>query len=224
MKFYTYHSFMFLLFIIACNTHQEPTITTGDNPIPETRAISPTEDEPCSESLDAIIEFWTSICTQPTMTEDGYKYSDYPKVPLPNCTVFEGLEHELENEAYVEQFKQLYRGQHGAVAEEVINYFRDENQPYILMSLMLHKNADNRIRATEAFRALNYSTKEAIAYHIYIIENQNDIIAGSEDATIHHIWMQQLAKNLNAMTGETFEVFVDGKGMAYGLPLWKKYL
>ena len=148
-------------------------------------------------------------------------YNDYPKPPPLTDEILSGLLEELKIDSanyYLNQLSPEKMKSHEEI-NQAINYFQNNNDWYCLMAMSAHWNPDARI---DALQSMNYLVKirplicttktysdiyennkqEAIKFLIFLLESNPIFISGSENATIHSIYIANIMWDLDLMTNE----------------------
>jgi hypothetical protein len=145
-----------------------------------------------------------------------------PKPPFLTDTVIAGMQHEcaLNDSAryYLDNFS-FSKKKYTIKSEESLTYFFYHDCFYTLLALTVHWNPDTRVKATRELQQLirvsmrrndqklktGIREKEynaAKAFLIYILENTPWTISGSENATIHDIYIQTILSCMYILYGE----------------------
>ncbi len=147
--------------------------------------------------------------------------NDHPKPPALTDEILSGLIDELKIDSANYYFNQLSPDNmksHGEI-NQAMNYFQTNNDWYCLMAICAHWNPDARIIALQAMNFLvkirpmicttkTYSDiyennkQEAIKFLIFLLESNPIFISGSENATIHSIYIANIMWNLDLTTNE----------------------
>ena len=206
-------SFLLLLSLQCCSESN----TSSENTNPE----PPVQSKPCTEVSPKQIENIKAI-----LTENTGRYSDYPIPPTPTCPIMIGLVQELRKKEVEDHFQLLGPNTFNQVNQEaMIRFFRENKLRFCLLALVVHSNPDIRIRATEALLQFDLKDQTTLAFLIHVIENTPEVISGSENSTIHGIWIDKLVQALNRATGESYELsYQAGQNLSTGISIWKKHL
>lgn len=150
------------------------------------------------------------------------RWSEYPKPPRVTDVVLNGMKDEISSDdsAKIYLEKLSFKNFKSAVDyEKAIQYFDKADYEYTLLGLAAHWNPDLRVIALKQLnkkimiRPLinsvkmkngewNKYNKIAIEFLIYLLESNPLFIIGSENATIHGIYISNILWNLDLLTGE----------------------
>lgn len=153
-------------------------------------------------------------------TTDLFKGA-YPLAPALTCPILIGLQAELQDDSAAYHYDRMgmaYWPQHVAYGA-AIGYFERHHDAYALLAVSTHWNHDQKIHALRAYqrlvrlRPLICTTKEgqerlerqdtdALRFLLDALESTPLRISGSENATIHGVYMRELMITLDLLTGE----------------------
>lgn len=145
----------------------------------------------------------------------------YPLAPALTCPILLGLQRELNDDSaryHYERLDMAYWPQH-PIWSESIRYFERHFNYYALLATSTHWNHDQKIAALKAYQRLIRSrpqictTKEgyarletqdqdALQFLIHVLEGNPLVIPGSENSTIHGVYMFTLMRTLDVLTKE----------------------
>lgn len=145
----------------------------------------------------------------------------YPEAPALTCPTLLGLQRELKDDSaryHYERLAMSYWPQH-PVWSESIRYFERHFNYYALLATSTHWNHDQKIGALRAYQqlirmrpmicttkagydALEAQDQDALQFLIHVLEGNPLMIPGSENSTIHGVYMFTLMETLDLLTKE----------------------
>lgn len=145
----------------------------------------------------------------------------YPEAPPLTCPILLGLQRELQDDSaryHYERLSMAYWPQH-PVWSESIRYFERHFNYYALLATSTHWNHDQKIGALRAYQqlirmrpmscttkagyeALEAQDEDALLFLIQVLEGNPLGISGSENSTIHGVYMYTLMQTLDVLTKE----------------------
>ena len=149
----------------------------------------------------------------------GRFFNDYPAPTPLTCELLGMLQEELKDDSVRYHFEHLQQRYGDPRASAAFTFIKRHNHFHLAMALTTHWNPDTRIEAVEAvnnyrrIRPMVCATKEhytrleeqdraAVRYFIRVLETTPMYINGSENATIHSIYMQRVMHTLDRFTGQ----------------------
>lgn len=175
------------------------------------------QEEPCDQVPEAFVAYTTR-----TLTDSTGMFKDfYPPVTPLGCELLGMLQEELKDDSarfHFERFSRRYWSEAPHV-RNVHAYIRRHNDFPLAMAATAHWYADTRIeglRELQAYRRMRplvCTTKEgsvkleqqdraAVRYLIRVLETTPLGINGSENSTIHSIYMREVMATLDRFTGQ----------------------
>ncbi|MBK9289627.1 MAG: hypothetical protein IPN38_18640 [Flavobacteriales bacterium] len=145
----------------------------------------------------------------------------YPLAPALTCPILLGLQRELKDDSaryHYERLDMSYWPQH-PVWSESIRYFERHFNYYALLATSTHWNHDQKITALKAYQQLirmrpmicttkagyyrlEAQDENALRFLIHVLEGNPLWISGSENSTIHGVYMFTLMETLDLLTKE----------------------
>jgi len=171
--------------------------------------------EGCEDLGPEFIEQVKNVLSDTT----GRFFNDYPD-PTPLTSELLGmLQDELKDDSVRYHFEHLHQRYGDPRAMAAFTFIERHVDFALAMALTTHWNPDTRIEAVEAvnnyrrIRPMVCATKEhyirleeqdraAVRYFIGVLETTPMYINGSENATIHSIYMQTVMHTLDRFTGQ----------------------
>jgi len=149
--------------------------------------------------------------------------TDYPKPTPLTCELLLGLDSAMKDDSVRYHFAHLHQRYADPRASAAFTYIRRHNDFHLAMALTTHWNPDTRIEAVRAvhnyrrIRPLVCTTQEgyaklldqdraAVRYFIRVLETTPRWIPGSENSTIHDIYIREVMETLDIFTGYTHEL------------------
>jgi hypothetical protein len=151
--------------------------------------------------------------------QDRFKGA-YPAAPALTCPILQGLEAELADPSVRVRYESLsadHWADHARWAETIESLGRDSRR-YTLIALSTHWNTDQKILALRAFQrvpsrllihtdaagqaTLAATEQAALRFLLHVFETTPRVISGSENATIHGVYMDALVFTLDLLSGE----------------------
>jgi hypothetical protein len=149
----------------------------------------------------------------------GRFFNDYPDPTPLTCPLLVMLQEELKDDSVRYHFEHLRQRYGDPRAGAAFAFIKRHNDFALAMALTTHWNPDTRIEAVKAvndyrrIRLMVCATKEhyaqleeqdrqAVRYLIRVLETTPMYINGSENATIHGIYMQMVIAALDRFTGQ----------------------
>lgn len=149
----------------------------------------------------------------------GRFFHDYPTPTPLTCELLGMLQEELKDDSVRYHFERLHQRYGDPQAGAAFTFIKRHTGFALAMALATHWNPDTRIEAVEAvnnyrrIRPMVCATREhyirleeqdraAVRYFITVLESTPLHIDGSENATIHSIYMQTVMRTLDRFTGQ----------------------
>ena len=141
------------------------------------------------------------------------KWEGYPDPPDLSCEVWDGLYAEIGSDRMARSHFASLTGELAAENHDVIAYFQKERRHFALLAIAVHSNPDTRIDAVGALRTLSMlrllakmsdegkrrhrkMEKEIGRYFLAILDQTPWAISGSENSTIHGVYIASIATTL----------------------------
>ena len=157
-----------------------------------------------------------------TILEDSTnQWKEYPKPPPLTDDVLIGLKKELKNDSTRYYFEQLSPANFKSHQnyENALSFFEKHQNSYSILALTAHWNPDARISALkslnfliklrplicatkEGFKQLKRDDQVEIKFLLYLLQSNPLFINGSENATIHSVYLSNILCNLDLLTNE----------------------
>lgn len=157
-----------------------------------------------------------------SILEDTSKdMKEYPKPPALTRAVLIGLKEELKDDSAKNYFDHLSLKNFKSHLDyaEALKYYKEHRLTYCILSLTVHWNADVRVYSLTAlnwlvslrplicttkagYDKLKKDDKACLAFLIYVLESTPLFISGSENATIHGIYISNITWMLDLLTKE----------------------
>ena len=157
------------------------------------------------------------------------QWKEYPKPPPLTDDVLTGLRGELKNDStryYFEQLSFAKFKSHQSY-KNALSFFEKNQNSYSIVAVTAHWNPDARISALmslnylfklrplicitrERFKQLEHDDQVHIKFFLHLLESNPLFINGSENATIHSVYITNILWNLDLLTSEKI---VDGKNL-----------
>lgn len=178
---------------------------------------SPQQPEgPCDGVPDAFIQYVERSLSDTT----GRFFNDYPKPTPLTCELLLGLDSAMKDDSVRYQFEHLHQRFCDPRAGAAFSYIWRHNDFPLAIALTTHWNPDVRIEAVKAVRnyrrirpmvcatkewyaQLEKQDRQAVRYFIRVLETTPLWIPGSENSTIHSIYMREVMQTLDLFTGQT---------------------
>ena len=165
-----------------------------------------------------------------TILEDSTnRWKEYPKPPPITDYVLTELKEELKNDSTRYYFEQLSTANLKSHQNYInaLSFFEKHQNSYSILAVTAHWNPDAWISALkslnfliklrplicatkERFKQLKQDDQVAIKFLLFLLESNPLFINGSENATIHGVYMSNILWNLDLLT---IENIVDGKNL-----------
>jgi hypothetical protein len=171
------------------------------------------------DTCDAVPPAFVAYVTRTLSDTTGRFFNDYPAPTPLTCELLGMLQEELKNDSARYHFEHLQQRYGDPRAGAAFTYIKRHNDFALAMVLSTHWNPDTRIEAVRAvsnyrrIRPMVCATKEhyaqleeqdrqAVRYFIRVLETTPLYISGSENATIHSIYMRTVMETLDRFTGQ----------------------
>ena len=175
------------------------------------------EDGPCATVSPAF-----SVHVQQVLSDTtGRFFHDYPApAPLP-CELLQGLEEAMTDDSVRYHFEHLAQRYDDPRASSAFAFIRRHNDFHIAMALTSHWNPDVRIEGVKAvynyrrvrpmvcatqswYAQLEKQDRQAMRYFVQVLESTPWVINGSENATIHGVFIGQVLHTLDLFAGTDY--------------------
>ncbi len=164
----------------------------------------------------------------------GRFFNDYPDPTPLTCELLGMLQDELKDDSVRYHFEHLHQRYGDPRAVAAFTFIERHIDFALAMALTTHWNPDTRIEAVQAvsnyrrIRPMVCATKEhyaqlerqdrsAMRYFIRVLETTPLSIPGSENATIHSVYMNEVVRTLDRFTGQTHDTTGDMR-MTFDMP------
>ena len=172
-------------------------------------------DPDCPEVSAAFV----SSCKRVLSDTTGRFFNDYP-APIPlTCELLGMLQEELKDDSVRYHFEHLHQRYGDPRASAAFTFIKRHIDFPLAMALTTHWNPDTRIEAVEAvnnyrrirpmvcatqehYAQLEEQDRAAVRYFLRVLETTPMYINGSENSTIHSIYMQTVMHTLDRFTGQ----------------------
>ncbi len=149
----------------------------------------------------------------------GRFFNDYPDPTPLTCELLVTLQEELKDDSVRYHFEHLHQRYGDPRASAAFTYIKRHTDFALAMALTTHWNPDTRIEAVNAvynyrrirpqvcatkehYAQLEEQDRQAVRYLIRVLETTPMYIDGSENSTIHSIYMQTVMQTLDLFTGQ----------------------
>ncbi|MBK8498949.1 MAG: hypothetical protein IPL52_09060 [Flavobacteriales bacterium] len=174
------------------------------------------QDAPCEAVPAAFVEHVSLVLSDTT----GRFFNDYP-MPTPlTCELLAMMQEALKDDSVRYHFEHLHQRFGDPRANAAFTYIKRHVHFQLAMALATHWNPDTRIEAIRAvheyrrIRPMVCATKEhyaqleeqdraAVRYFIRVLQTTPLFIAGSENSTIHGVYIMEVMRTLDLFTGQT---------------------
>ena len=180
------------------------------------------QEAPCEQVPKAFVTYVTRTLSDTT----GRFFNDHPTPTPLTCELLGMLQEELKDDSVRYHFEHLHQRYGDPRALAAFTFIERHTNFALAMSLTTHWNPDTRIEAVKAvynyrrIRPMVCATKEhyahleeqdraAVRYFIRVLETTPLSIPGSENATIHGVYMGEVVRTLDLFTGQTHDTTGD---------------
>jgi hypothetical protein len=149
----------------------------------------------------------------------GRFFNDYPDPTPLTCEVLAMLQEELKDDSVRYHFEHLHQRYDDPRAVAAFTFIQRHIDFALAMALTTHWNPDTRIEAVKAvnhyrrirpmvcatqehYAQLEEQDRAAVRYFIKVMETTPLVIDGSENSTIHSIYMRNVMETLDRFTGQ----------------------
>jgi hypothetical protein len=188
-------------------------------------AQGPPTNDGCEDLGPEFIEQVKNVLSDTT----GRFFNDYPDPTPLTCELLGMLQDELKDDSVRYHFEHMHQRYGDPRAVAAFAYIERHTDFALAMALTTHWNPDTRIEAVQAesnyrrIRPMVCATKEhyaqleeqdrsAVRYFIRVLETTPLSIPGSENATIHGVFMGEVVRMLDLFTGQTHDTTGDPAG------------
>jgi hypothetical protein len=203
------------------------------------------ESSACTEVPAAFVQHVGRVLSDTT----GRFFNDYPDPTPLTCELLGMLQDALKDDSVHYHFEHLHQRYGDPRAVAAFTFIERHTDFALAMALTTHWNPDTRIEAVKAvynyrrIRPMVCATKEhhvqleeqdrqAVRYFIRVLETTPLSIPGSENATIHGVYMGEVVRTLDLFTGLTHDTTGDMRRtfdmpearMRQALVDWRKWL
>lgn len=164
---------------------------------------------------DAFVQHVSLVLSDTT----GRFATDYPKPTALTCEVLSMLHDELKDDSVRYHLDHLHQRYNDPRARAAFVYIKRHTDFPLAMALATHWNPDVRIEAVRAvnnyrrirpmvcatqahYAQLELQDRAAVRYFITVMETTPLVINGSENATIHDIYIRTVVETLDRFTGQ----------------------
>ncbi len=173
------------------------------------------QDGPCGAVPAAFVQHVNLVLSDTT----GRFFNDYPAPTPLTCELLGMLQEELKDDSVRYHFEHLHQRYGDPRVSAAFTYIKRHNDFALAMALTIHWNPDVRIEAVRAvnnyrrirpmvcatnehYARLEEQDREAVRYFIKVMETTPLWINGSENATIHSVYMSEVVHALDRFTGQ----------------------
>lgn len=173
------------------------------------------QDDPCEAIDPAFAEHVRKVLSDTT----GRFFNDYPAPTPLTCELLGMLQEEMKEDSVRYHFEHLHQRFGDPRASAAFTYIKRHIDFALAMALTTHWNPDTRIEAVRAvnnyrrirpqvcatkehYARLEEQDRAAVRYFIKVIETTPLVINGSENSTVHSIYMRTVMETLDRFTGQ----------------------
>lgn len=173
------------------------------------------QDSHCPDVTTSFVSHVERVLSDTT----GRFFNDYPKPTPLTCEVLAILHGALKDDSVRYHFEHLHQRYGDPRASAAFTYIKRHTDFALAMALTTHWNPDTRIEAVNAvynyrrirpqvcatkehYAQLEEQDRQAVRYLIRVLETTPMYIDGSENSTIHSIYMQTVMQTLDLFTGQ----------------------
>ena len=203
------------------------------------------QDSSCTKVPDTFIQHVALVLSDTT----GRFFNDYPDPTPLTCELLLMLQEELKDDSVRYHFEHLHQRYGDPRAGAAFRYMKRHNDFALSVVLATHWCPDTRIEAVRAMsnyrriRPMVCATKEhytrleeqdrqAVRYLIQVLETTPLGINGSENSTIHDIYIREVMGTLDLFTGQHHDTRGDQRmrmdmgerRLAQAMADWRKWL
>ena len=179
----------------------------------------------------------------------GRFFHDYPTPTPLTCELLRMLQEEMKDDSVRYHFEHMHQRSGDPRASAAFTYIKRHNHFHLAMALTAHWNPDTRIEAVRAvnnyrrirpmvcttqahYARLEEQDRAAVRYFIRVMETTPWGISGSENSTIHAIYMRTVMETLELFTAQDprkgpdsmISVPLTGKELERSMQRWRKWL
>ncbi len=183
------------------------------------------QDGTCTDVPLAFVQHVHRVLSDTT----GRFFNDHPDPTPLTCELLGMLQDELKDDSVRYHFEHLHQRFGDPRAVAAFTFIERHTDFALAMALTTHWNPDTRIEAVKAvynyrrIRPMVCATKEhyaqleeqdraAVRYFIRVLETTPLQIPGSENTTIHGVYMGEVVRTLDLFTGQTHDTTGDPAG------------
>lgn len=148
--------------------------------------------------------------------------SNYPPLPMLTAAVRLGIDNELKDAGIREAYLQLDAKRRNVEWFDGIDRLEKKRAVWSLLSCLTHPSDDAQIYALRGLERIN--NKKAVSFILTYADAMAVREDGSENATIHGIIHETLAKTLSTLTGIRIKIHgQDPEKLKQGIILWRTW-
>ena len=173
------------------------------------------QEDTCAVVPAAFVQHVSFVLSDTT----GRFFNDYPAPTPLTCELLGMLQEELKEDSVRYHFEHLQQRYGDPRASAAFTFIKRHIDFPLAMALTTHWNPDTRIEAVEAvnnyrrirpmvcatqehYAQLEEQDRAAVRYFLRVLETTPMYINGSENSTIHSIYMQTVMHTLDRFTGQ----------------------
>ncbi len=201
------------------------------------------------DTCEAVPASFTASVERTLSDTTGRFATDYPKPTPLTCELLLGLDSAMKDDSVRYHFAHLHQRYGDPREAAAFTYIRRHNDFHLAMALTTHWNPDTRIEAVravgnyrrirpmvcatkECYAQLEAQDRQAVRYFIRVLETTPLWIPGSENSTIHDIYIREVMETLDIFTGQThvttgdqrMRVDMSEQRVAQALADWRNWL
>lgn len=175
---------------------------------------------PQKESCDQVPEAFVAYVTRTLSDTTGRFFNDYPTPTPLTCELLGMLQEELKDDSVRYHFEHMHQRYGDPRALAAFTFIERHTDFALAMALTTHWNPDTRIEAVRAvhnyrrirpkvcatkehYAQLEEQDRAAVRCFIRVLETTPLSIPGSENSTIHDIYIREVMESLDLFTGYT---------------------
>lgn len=169
------------------------------------------------------------LYVQSILSDSSNRWQEYPKPPAITDSVLVRLEPELKDDSTKYFFDRFSANKFkSSEYQTAIDYFYSHKKFYTLLSLSVHWNPDVRVYSLTKFKTVflerglicggksvydgfYIDNRTALKFLIYVLESNPFMITGSENSTIHGVYISNILWMLDLLTGERIVDFKEAR-------------
>lgn len=157
------------------------------------------------------------------VTTRSWRGESYPLLPSLSTVIKSKVRGELKNNSIRKAYEKLNANRRNTEWFEGIEELEKQKAVWSLLSCLIHPSEDVQIYSLRSLEKLN--DKRAIAFILIYAQYMSVFEGGSENATIHGIIHQTIAKTLSSLTNVKIEINQQNpEKLKQGVLHWYKWL